>query len=430
MNRRPASNYVPAAFIGDTLERVAVEHLTDAVFAQILDARERARLCVRADARRRPELEHPYSERPARVPPAARRTSPPTDWLDYAHWAPGGATSLSPEHDGTRVDVDVIHATMPFDGIDVRARDVDFDARRLLHTAAPACRRCRTRAARSSSTCPRARSTSTGARRGWCSPASLSMIHAFHGIDRSVAETARSVFDRAYNGTGNWAFNVAYSGRLGLRGVVAHLSQSRSRAAPRSSAISRSRSPTRGAKANCPARRCRIPAVISPCSAASRAMRDCAINDPAAPNVRVVYPRAAIERIWQRNGGIAYVVAPAGIDVRRRAGMKPAATSAAVVACRRCPELRSYIARVARERKRAHQDCEYWGKPVPAFGDPRRPRADRRARAGSARQQPNRPSVYRRRLRRFLYPALYRAGFASSAATRPTATTACGCTTA
>ncbi len=59
--------------------------------------------------------------------------------------------------------------------------------------------------------------------RGWCSPASLSMIHAYHGIDVSVEETARAVFDRAYNGTGNWAFNVAFSGRLGLRGVVAHL---------------------------------------------------------------------------------------------------------------------------------------------------------------------------------------------------------------
>jgi hypothetical protein len=41
---------------------------------------------------------------------------------------------------------------------------------------------------------------------------------------------------------------------------------------------------------------------------------DCAVNDPAAPNVRVVYPRAAIERIWQRNEGVAYVVAPIGIE--------------------------------------------------------------------------------------------------------------------
>ena len=41
-----------------------------------------------------------------------------------------------------------------------------------------------------------------------------------------------------------------------------------------------------------------------------------------------------------------------------------------VVACRRCPELRAYCAAVARERRREYRDQTYWGKPVPAFGDP------------------------------------------------------------
>jgi hypothetical protein len=41
---------------------------------------------------------------------------------------------------------------------------------------------------------------------------------------------------------------------------------------------------------------------------------DAAVNDPAAPGVRVVYPRTALETIWQRGGGVAYIVAPAGID--------------------------------------------------------------------------------------------------------------------
>jgi uracil-DNA glycosylase family 4 len=40
-----------------------------------------------------------------------------------------------------------------------------------------------------------------------------------------------------------------------------------------------------------------------------------------------------------------------------------------VIACERCPELRSYCARVAFEKKRAHRDETYWGRPVPAFGD-------------------------------------------------------------
>jgi uracil-DNA glycosylase family 4 len=42
-----------------------------------------------------------------------------------------------------------------------------------------------------------------------------------------------------------------------------------------------------------------------------------------------------------------------------------------VVACRRCPELRAYCATVAAEKRRAYRDWTYWGRPVPAFGDPR-----------------------------------------------------------
>jgi uracil-DNA glycosylase family 4 len=33
--------------------------------------------------------------------------------------------------------------------------------------------------------------------------------------------------------------------------------------------------------------------------------------------------------------------------------------------------LRTYCRRVAREKKRAHRDETYWGRPVPGFGDPR-----------------------------------------------------------
>ena len=42
-----------------------------------------------------------------------------------------------------------------------------------------------------------------------------------------------------------------------------------------------------------------------------------------------------------------------------------------IVACRRCARLRAYCQRVAREKKSAHRGEEYWGKPVPGFGDPR-----------------------------------------------------------
>jgi uracil-DNA glycosylase len=41
-----------------------------------------------------------------------------------------------------------------------------------------------------------------------------------------------------------------------------------------------------------------------------------------------------------------------------------------VVACTRCERLVKYCLKVARERKRMYRDWEYWGKPIPSFGDP------------------------------------------------------------
>jgi uracil-DNA glycosylase family 4 len=40
-----------------------------------------------------------------------------------------------------------------------------------------------------------------------------------------------------------------------------------------------------------------------------------------------------------------------------------------IVACDRCPRLREHCTEVARVRRRAYADWEYWGKPVPSFGD-------------------------------------------------------------
>ena len=41
-----------------------------------------------------------------------------------------------------------------------------------------------------------------------------------------------------------------------------------------------------------------------------------------------------------------------------------------IVNCTRCARLRDYCAQVAREKKAAHRQEIYWGKPVPGFGDP------------------------------------------------------------
>jgi uracil-DNA glycosylase family 4 len=41
-----------------------------------------------------------------------------------------------------------------------------------------------------------------------------------------------------------------------------------------------------------------------------------------------------------------------------------------IVRCKDCPRLRRYCENVAREKKAAHRDDVYWGRPVPGFGDP------------------------------------------------------------
>ena len=41
-----------------------------------------------------------------------------------------------------------------------------------------------------------------------------------------------------------------------------------------------------------------------------------------------------------------------------------------IITCRRCPRLVAWREEVARVKRRAYRDADYWGKPVPGFGDP------------------------------------------------------------
>jgi len=42
-----------------------------------------------------------------------------------------------------------------------------------------------------------------------------------------------------------------------------------------------------------------------------------------------------------------------------------------ITACTRCPRLVEHCQKVAAEKRRAYRDWDYWGKPVPGWGDPR-----------------------------------------------------------
>ncbi len=41
-----------------------------------------------------------------------------------------------------------------------------------------------------------------------------------------------------------------------------------------------------------------------------------------------------------------------------------------ILQCARCPRLREHCASIAAVKRRAYRDWDYWGRPVPAFGDP------------------------------------------------------------
>src|SRR5580698_80645 len=89
------------------------------------------------------------------------------------------------------------------------------------------------------------------------------------------------------------------------------------------------------------------------------------------------------------------------------------ALNARMIECDRCPRLRAYCLEVARVRRRAYADWDYWGKPVPSFGDPdARVLALGLAPGAHGSNRTGRPFTGDGS-GDFLYPVLHEAGFAS-----------------
>src|ERR1700758_1468611 len=89
-----------------------------------------------------------------------------------------------------------------------------------------------------------------------------------------------------------------------------------------------------------------------------------------------------------------------------------AALNARIIACERCTRLRQYCSEIAATKRRAYADQDYWGRPVPSFGDsdakvlivglaPGAHGSNRTGRPFTGDGSGN-----------FLYPVLYKTGFA------------------
>ena len=89
-----------------------------------------------------------------------------------------------------------------------------------------------------------------------------------------------------------------------------------------------------------------------------------------------------------------------------------------VIACTRCPRLVTYREQIARDKRRAYREWEYWGKPVPGFGDPSaRVLIMGLAPGAHGSNRTGRPFTGDAS-GKFMYPVLYETGFAS----QPTST--------
>lgn len=228
--------------------------------------------------------------------------------LLYARWSPDERRSLDGADAKTRIVVDVLRSDVPLSAIGV-AGTVELDAI-AVSVPPPADARAPLRSRTAPLDVPALSQYSPAHpdERGWCSAAALAMLLRCHGVDVDVPTVARNVFDASYGGTGNWAFNVAYAGARGLRGVVAYLRGIDHVAAfveaglPVAISIGWNAGELPGAPLEHSDGHLLVVRGVEP----SHVL----VNDPAHDGVATRYPRAALDFAFRMHGGVAYLVAP------------------------------------------------------------------------------------------------------------------------
>ncbi|MGE0713419.1 MAG: peptidase C39 family protein [Planctomycetota bacterium] len=145
-----------------------------------------------------------------------------------------------------------------------------------------------------------------------CSPTSLGMALAFHGVRCTTEQVAAAVFDAGADAYGNWSFNVAYAAERGLEATARHLEGFAALedevAAGRPVVLSH-RYPA-GALTGGPVEATEGHLIVV---VGFDAQGDVVVNDPAATpeTVRRTYRRAELWRTWQHHAeGVVYLLRP------------------------------------------------------------------------------------------------------------------------
>lgn len=228
--------------------------------------------------------------------------------LLFARWTPSERRSLDGADALSRIEVDVLRSDVPLQAVGVSST-VELDAVAVAVPPPPGARvPRRDRTAELDVPAISQYLPAHPSERGWCSAASLAMLLRFHGVDADVLDVVNGVFDTAYQGTGNWAFSMAYAGARGLRGAVAYLRGIDHAAAfveaelPVAISIGWSHGDLPGAPLEHSAGHLLVVRGLE----GGRVL----VNDPAHPAVVAAYPRDALDRIFREHGGVAYLVAP------------------------------------------------------------------------------------------------------------------------
>jgi hypothetical protein len=251
--------------------------------------------------------------------------SPWSAWLFVGEWGDlpgGGLGARRVEHGGARIATDELVGARAFRAAEVRvlARGA-VTVRRLslcfsspaapAEPAEPAAPAAPGLGGAATLDVPRFSQLEEGGELGprVCSPTSLAMVLAYHGVRRDVLEVARLAYDDEHDIYGNWPRSIQTAWELGVPGYAARLRSLDEVAshlrAGRPIVLSLAWKPggLDGAPIAGTDGHLLVVVGLTPDTAV--------VHDPAAPTaetVRRAYDRVQLERAWLSHGAVAYVL--------------------------------------------------------------------------------------------------------------------------